>query len=42
MYRKCGLSLVRNTYGVPYLIKHRNQAGALLHIYKDGSALLTY
>ena len=42
MYRKRGLSLVPCTYGLSFLSKYKNQAGALVHIYKDGSVLLSH
>ena len=41
-FRKRALSLVPNTFGIGFLVKHMNQAGALVHIYRDGSVLLNH
>ncbi|XP_034253474.1 xanthine dehydrogenase-like [Thrips palmi] len=41
-YKKRGLAAVPLTYGVAYSVKFLNQAGALVHVYTDGSVLLTH
>jgi xanthine dehydrogenase molybdopterin-binding subunit B len=41
-FRKRALSLVPNTFGIGFLVKYMNQAGSLVHIYRDGSVLLTH
>jgi xanthine dehydrogenase/oxidase len=40
-YRKRGISLIPNKFGIGFGLQHLNQAGALVHIYKDGSVVLT-
>ena len=42
LYRKRGLSLVPSKFGIGFPVRFLNQAGALVHIYKDGSVLLTH
>ena len=39
---KRGVALIPTKYGIAFGLKHLNQAGALLHIYTDGSILLTH
>jgi xanthine dehydrogenase/oxidase len=41
-YRKRGISLIPNKFGIGFFVRHLNQAGALVHIYKDGSVVLTH
>ena len=41
-YRKRGLSILPTKFGIAFTAKFFNQAGALVHIYKDGSVLLTH
>ncbi|CAF3648899.1 unnamed protein product [Rotaria sordida] len=41
-YRKRGLTIVPNKFGIGFPMKYLNQAGALVHIYKDSSVLLTH
>ena len=35
IYRQCGLTILSNKYGIAFLEKFLNQAGALVHIYKE-------
>ncbi|CAF2744826.1 unnamed protein product [Rotaria sp. Silwood2] len=42
IYRKRGISIIPVKFGIGGLVKFFNQAGALVHIYKDGSVLLTH
>jgi len=39
-WKKRGLALVPNKFGIGFPVCELNQAGALLHVYKDGSVLL--
>ncbi|CAF0832214.1 unnamed protein product [Didymodactylos carnosus] len=41
-YRKRGISIIPTKFGIAFTAKFLNQAGALIHIYKDGSILLTH
>ncbi len=41
-YLKKGLALTPVKYGISFTAKHLNQAGALIHIYSDGSILLNH
>ena len=41
-WRKRGLALTPTKYGLSFGLLSLNQAGALLHIYTDGSVLLTH
>lgn len=40
-YIKRGLYIVPTKYGIGFGFKGLNQGGALIHIYKDGSVLVT-
>ena len=39
---KRGLALTPVKFGISFTVKHLNQAGALLHVYSDGSAQLNH
>lgn len=41
-YKKRGLALVPTKFGIAFTALFLNQAGALVHVYKDGSVLLTH
>lgn len=41
-YRKRGISLIPNKFGIGFTVQFLNQAGALVHIYKDGSVVLSH
>lgn len=41
-WRKRGISLVPVTFGIAFTALHLNQSGALIHIYQDGSVLLSH
>ncbi|KAL3874744.1 hypothetical protein ACJMK2_037715 [Sinanodonta woodiana] len=41
-WKKRGITVVPTKFGLSYTAVHLNQAGALVHIYKDGSVLLTH
>ncbi|KAF9981656.1 hypothetical protein BGZ65_003715 [Modicella reniformis] len=41
-WRKRGMSFIPTKFGVTFPILHLNQAGALIHIYHDGSVLLSH
>ncbi len=41
-WRKRGLSLIPTKFGLSYTALHLNQAGALVHIYTDGSILVSH
>ena len=41
-YRKRGISIMPSKFGIGFIVLHLNQAGALVHIYKDGSVLLSH
>jgi xanthine dehydrogenase large subunit len=42
VFKKRGLGLFPLKYGVSFATKHLNQAGALVHVYKDGSIRLSH
>jgi len=39
---KRGLALVPIKFGISFTLKHLNQAGALVHVYSDGSVMLNH
>lgn len=41
-WKKRGLAIIPNKYCLAFGIKFLNQGGALLHVYTDGSILLTH
>jgi len=41
-YLKKGLALTPVKFGISFTVKHLNQAGALLHVYTDGSVQLNH
>jgi xanthine dehydrogenase/oxidase len=41
-YRKRGMALIPTKFGISFTTKFLNQAGALVHIYTDGTVLLTH
>ena len=41
-WRKRGISCVPTKFGIAFTAKYLNQAGALVHVYKDGSVLLNH
>lgn len=41
-YKKRGMAVVPTKFGISFTALFLNQAGALLHVYKDGSVLLTH
>lgn len=41
-YRKRGLAMIPTKFGISFTFTPLNQAGALVHIYTDGSVLLTH
>ncbi|KAL1925143.1 uncharacterized protein VTP21DRAFT_26 [Calcarisporiella thermophila] len=41
-WKKRGLSLIPTKFGISFTALHMNQAGALVHIYNDGSVLLSH
>ncbi|RMX48187.1 hypothetical protein pdam_00015397 [Pocillopora damicornis] len=41
-WRKRGISLIPTLLGIGITLRTKNQAGALLHVYTDGSVLLTH
>ena len=41
-WKKRGLALIPTKYGCAFGKPFLNQAGALLHVYKDGSVLVTH
>lgn len=41
-WKKRGLALTPTKFGVAFGVKFLNQAGALVHVYSDGSVLLTH
>lgn len=41
-YRKRGIYLTPTKFGIGFGFKQMNQAGALIHIYKDGSVLVSH
>ncbi|CAG0915180.1 unnamed protein product [Notodromas monacha] len=41
-WRKRAISIIPETYGISFTASFMNQGGALVHIYKDGSVLVTH
>ena len=41
-YRKRGICLLPTKFGIAFTAKFLNQAGALVHVYKDGSVLVSH
>jgi xanthine dehydrogenase/oxidase len=41
-YRKRGASIVPTKFGISFTARWLNQAGALVHIYTDGTVLVTH
>ncbi|KAG0375233.1 hypothetical protein BGX24_009380 [Mortierella sp. AD032] len=41
-WRKRGLAFIPTKYGISFTALHLNQAGAMIHIYHDGSVLLSH
>jgi len=41
-YKKRGLAVVPTTYGISFTATHLNQAGALVHVQKDGTVLVAH
>ncbi|XP_017011536.2 xanthine dehydrogenase-like [Drosophila takahashii] len=41
-WRKRGMAVVPTKYGIAFGVLHLNQGGALIHIYADGSVLLSH
>ncbi|ORX63815.1 putative xanthine dehydrogenase HxA [Basidiobolus meristosporus CBS 931.73] len=41
-FKKRGLAIIPTKFGISFTAKHLNQAGALVHVYTDGSVLLTH
>ena len=41
-HKKRGLAIVPTKFGIAFGLKLLNQGGALLHVYTDGSVLLTH
>ncbi|KAF9163837.1 hypothetical protein DFQ27_002984 [Actinomortierella ambigua] len=41
-WRKRGMALLPTKYGISFTALHLNQAGSLIHIYHDGSVLLSH
>ncbi|PJF16593.1 hypothetical protein PSACC_03626 [Paramicrosporidium saccamoebae] len=41
-WKKRGIAIIPTTFGVAFGVRFLNQAGALVHIYRDGSILLTH
>ncbi|TPX38095.1 hypothetical protein SmJEL517_g00330 [Synchytrium microbalum] len=41
-YKKRGIILLPTKFGISFTARHLNQAGALVHIYNDGSVLATH
>ena len=39
---KRGMAIVPTKYGIAFGLKLLNQGGALVHVYKDGSVLLSH
>lgn len=42
VYRKRGIYLTPTKFGIGFGFKALNQAGALIHIYMDGSVLISH
>ncbi|XP_038045213.1 xanthine dehydrogenase/oxidase-like [Patiria miniata] len=41
-WRKRGLAITPTKFGISFTVKYYNQAGALVHIYNDGSVLVSH
>jgi len=41
-FKKKGLAIVPTKFGIAFTALHLNQAGALVHIYTDGSVLISH
>ncbi|KAJ1569585.1 hypothetical protein HK405_000661 [Cladochytrium tenue] len=41
-YRKRGIALLPTKFGISFTARHLNQAGALVHVYTDGSVLVAH
>lgn len=41
-YRKRGICVLPTKFGIAFTVAHLNQGGALVHIYTDGSVLVTH
>ncbi|XP_040286533.1 xanthine dehydrogenase/oxidase isoform X1 [Bufo bufo] len=41
-WKKRGISIIPTKYGISFTLMFLNQAGALVHVYTDGSVLLTH
>ncbi|CRK86175.1 CLUMA_CG000058, isoform A [Clunio marinus] len=41
-WKKRGISLVNTMFGIAFTAKHLNQNGALVHVYVDGSVLISH
>ncbi|XP_063994923.1 xanthine dehydrogenase-like [Diachasmimorpha longicaudata] len=41
-YRKRGIAIIPTKFGIGYSLAFLNQAGALVHVYTDGSVLITH
>ncbi|KAF9348535.1 hypothetical protein BGX34_002424 [Mortierella sp. NVP85] len=41
-WRKRGIAFIPTKYGIAFAVPHLNQGGALIHIYHDGSVLLSH
>uniref|UniRef100_A0A182F4M3 Xanthine dehydrogenase n=1 Tax=Anopheles albimanus TaxID=7167 RepID=A0A182F4M3_ANOAL len=41
-WRKRGIHAVPTMFGIAFTVLHLNQSGALLHVYQDGTVLLTH
>ncbi|XP_076991100.1 xanthine dehydrogenase/oxidase isoform X2 [Tamandua tetradactyla] len=41
-WKKRGLCIIPTKFGISFTVPHLNQAGALVHVYTDGSVLLTH
>ncbi|KAM9069776.1 xanthine dehydrogenase/oxidase [Sarcophilus harrisii] len=41
-WKKRGLSIIPTKFGISFTLSFLNQAGALIHVYTDGSVLLTH
>jgi xanthine dehydrogenase/oxidase len=41
-YIRRGIALIPTKFGINFGVRHLNQAGALVHIYEDGSILASH
>ena len=41
-WKKRGLAIIPNKYAISFAVPFLDQAGALLHVYTDGSVLLSH